>query len=123
MTTTKKAFRDQVRSYILDNIEERNIIDLVEQFKSEAGYYMNIRLKGTVQNAFIEWLKGLPTGVYFYFSNYEIENLLKEWFENADMEYKENVNFTDNYYYFLYKEIAYLFENETKESLVSYVFK
>lgn len=123
MSTNRNSFRDQVRKYVLDNIEERSVIDLVEQFKSEAGYSQNIRLKGTLQNAFIEWLKGLPTNVSFDFTNFEIENLLKEWFTNADMVYKENGNFTDNYYYFLYREIAYLFEKETKENIANYILK
>lgn len=123
MSTNRNSFRDQVRKYVLDNIEERSVIDLVEQFKSEAGYSQNIRLKGTIQNAFIEWLKGLPTNVSFDFVNFEIENLLKEWFTNADMVYKENANFTDNYYYFLYREIAYLFEKETKENIANYILK
>lgn len=122
MTTTKKAFRDQVRSYILDNIEDNNIIELVDQYKRENSP-KQIKGFSDIQNAFIYWLQGLPTGVNFYFSNFEIENLLKEWFKNADMEYKEKEDFTDNYYYFLYREIAYLFEKETKESLVSYVLK
>lgn len=122
MTTTKKAFRDQVRSYILDNIEDNNIIELVNQYKRENSP-KQIKGFSDIQNAFIYWLQGLPTGVNFYFTNFEIENLLKEWFKNADMEYKEKEDFTDNYYYFLYKEIAYLFEKETKESLVSYVLK
>lgn len=122
MTTTKKAFRDQVRSYILDNIEDNNIIELVDQYKRENSP-KQIKGFSDIQNAFIYWLQGLPTGVNFYFTNFEIENLLKEWFKNADMEYKEKEDFTDNYYYFLYKEIAYLFEKETKESLVSYVLK
>lgn len=122
MTTTKKAFRDQVRSYILDNIEDNNIIELVNQYKRENSP-KQIKGFSDIQNAFIYWLQGLPTGVDFYFSNFEIENLLKEWFKNADMEYKEKEDFTDNYYYFLYREIAYLFEKETKESLVSYVLK
>lgn len=122
MTTTKKAFRDQVRSYILDNIEDNNIIELVNQYKRENSP-KQIKGFSDIQNAFIYWLQGLPTGVNFYFSNFEIENLLKEWFKNADMEYKEKEDFTDNYYYFLYREIAYLFEKETKESLVSYVLK
>ncbi|WP_336682876.1 hypothetical protein [Enterococcus casseliflavus] len=122
MTTTKKAFRDQVRSYILDNIEDNNIIELVNQYKRENSP-KQIKGFSDIQNAFIYWLQGLPTGVNFYFTNFEIENLLKEWFKNADMEYKEKEDFTDNYYYFLYREIAYLFEKETKESLVSYVLK
>lgn len=122
MTTTKKAFRDQVRSYILDNIEDNNIIELVDQYKRENSP-KQIKGFSDIQNAFIYWLQGLPTGVNFYFTNFEIENLLKEWFKNADMEYKEKEDFTDNYYYFLYREIAYLFEKETKESLVSYVLK
>lgn len=122
MTTTKKAFRDQVRSYILDNIEDNNIIELVDQYKRENSP-KQIKGFSDIQNAFIYWLQGLPTGVNFYFTNFEIENLLKEWFKNAAMEYKEKEDFTDNYYYFLYREIAYLFEKETKESLVSHVLK
>ena len=113
-TTTKTIFRNQVREYVLNHIN-CSIPELVHEFKVETSWQRN-----TVQERFIDWLNGLPTETSFAFSNYEQQVIASEWFANCGDCLDDRFNY-EHFYYWIYKEIVYLFKQETGKKFTSYV--
>lgn len=52
---------------------------VVDTFYSEYGWPNNLKLYGSYQNMFANWLMGLPSSINIDFENYRIIELAKEW--------------------------------------------
>lgn len=117
-TTTKNIFRNQVREYVLNNIDFSSITELVETCKQET--YSPRPESGF--SKMINWLQGLPTNVYFAFDNDEQREVASQWFENCGDSLDERFT-SDDFYYWITKEIAYLFSQENEIIFTLYMIK
>jgi len=95
MRTTNKEFKAQVQEHILDNLSTDEYTEpmfqlnqVVEEFKNWYSPYEK-RQHPNRQEAFTNWLNGLPSCLHVEYMNYSINQTLKQWFENCGMIYKD----------------------------------
>lgn len=115
-TTNSNLFRNQVRKYVLNAIEEPYTVHSThEEFQNWYNHYEK-RHQPNLQKAFAYWLMCLPTAMSVHYEDYRMEQTVQSWFENAGMEWRPKKNF-DYSAYFLYlvsKEFFYLYVNPEK---------
>lgn len=95
MKTTNKLFKTQVQKHIIEGLSEdqhteldQQLQDAVKGFNNWYGPHEQKRTPNR-QKAFQEWLMCLPSELNTEFTNYEINQTLKGWFENVGEGYKE----------------------------------
>lgn len=104
MRTTNKEFKDQVQAHILDRLHTEDELinkltvksnyyhfvlqEVVKEFKNWYGPYEQ-KFTPNKYAAFQNWLMGLPSQFSVEFTNYGINQALKQWFETCGESYKE----------------------------------
>lgn len=95
MRTTNKEFKKQIQDYILNGLNEeygettqKQLKGVVDEFNNWYSPYEKKRTPNR-QEAFKEFLKGLPSCLHTEWTNYGINQTLKNWFENTGTPYKE----------------------------------
>lgn len=93
MRTTKKEFTSQVQRHIIERLstDETEIIreqlrNVVEDFYCWYSPF-NKKQYPNSHNAFIEFLKCLPSSINIDFSDHDVHNTLKTWIENCGETY------------------------------------
>jgi hypothetical protein len=115
MRTTKKEFKNQVQEHIFNILghndeadREYTLQEVAENFQSEK-YSSPYERKFNKQDAFIDWMKGLPSSLNVEYTNYGIHNTLKAWYENAGGQYDEKKLQTDEsdwYFHLVTREFS-----------------
>lgn len=116
MRTTKKEFKTKVQEHILEGLSTDMSEDTKEQLQNVVsefkGWYSPYAQKHTPnrQEAFTEFLTGLPSGLNTEFTYYGISNTLKNWYESCGAEYKEATPDKEAklYYGLVYRELRNL---------------
>ena len=115
-TTNSNIFRNQVRKYVLNAIEEPHTIQSThEEFLNWYSHHEQ-KQHPNIQKAFMYWLMCLPSAMSVEYRNFEMKELLEKWFTNANIPWKPKKNF-DYPEYFLYlvtKEFFYLLNHPKK---------
>jgi hypothetical protein len=95
MRTNNKEFKKQIQEYILNGLSEDNGTDTKDQLQAVVNdfhsWYSPYEQKRTPnrQEAFKEFMNGLPSSLHTEWTNYGINQTLKGWFENTGTPYKE----------------------------------
>lgn len=115
-TTNSNIFRNQVRLYVIQSIDEIcTIQDVHTEFKKWYGQHEQ-KIKPSVWGAFEYWLMCLPNVINVEYRTYQMEELVLQWFTDANIDFKPKKNF-DYSKYFLYlvtKEFFYLLDHPNK---------
>jgi len=97
----KKEFRTQVQQHIADILDgigttEEKLLIAVDSFKHylKNGYHR----QPNIQEAFIDWIQGLPSELDVEYTTHGQHELLKQWFETSGQEWKERKD-TDTLYW------------------------
>jgi hypothetical protein len=128
MRTTKKEFKVQIQDHIINSVLSDEYGDtikeqlqaVIDNFKDYYGKYEQKR-KPNIQEAFIDWSLGLPSSFNIEYRNFEIQELIKTWFNTAGETYKEpkdDQKTYDLYYWLVYRELNNLLK-QNKLSLYS----
>jgi hypothetical protein len=95
MRTTNKEFKSQIQEYILNGLNEEfgettkeQLQALTSEFNNWYSPYEKKRTPNR-QEAFKEFLNGLPSSLHTEWTNYGINQTLKGWFETVGEPYKE----------------------------------
>jgi hypothetical protein len=123
MRTTNKLFKDQVQNHIKnglldeqglksgygietneDNLLKNQLSIVSKEFNSWYGRHEQ-KMHPNRQEAFTNWLDGLPSCMSTEFEYHNVHKTMKNWFENTGMDYKHNDPNTDEYV--LYKNLVY----------------
>lgn len=121
MQITSKELREKAQAYILDciNSEAYGVVTTTDQeklqflydtFIKEYWYPYNEQRYHTKENAFREWIMGLPTPFSIDFSNYDIIQLAKSWGSipaNATEQQEDRI--INNYFRFIANHTFQLF--------------
>jgi hypothetical protein len=114
MRTTKKEFKNQIQEHIIKCLSTDQYTELhfqlnevVEAFKNWYSPYEQKRFPNR-QEAFQDWLMGLPSELSVEYTNYGISETLKSWFENCGETYKEQKDELKFYTYLIYREFQSL---------------
>jgi hypothetical protein len=113
MRTTSKAFKEQVQEYILNGLSEDYGTDTQAQLQGVINdfhsFYSPYEQKRTPnhQEAFKEFLNGLPSSLHTEYTHYGINQTLKSWFENNGETYKDKPTDKelDLHHHLVYREL------------------
>lgn len=102
------VFSSQVMEHIeniisLDGYETNSdnpIQSVFNIFIAESSHIKN----GSNYNLFKEWLKGLPSSMNIHFTDHDIYNQLKQWFENCGETYDESKYDSELYFHLITRE-------------------
>jgi len=94
--TTSKEVKTAIRKYILDRIDlsgydlDQNSMSANEQIKTVHDIFCS-EMKWAItrygeENAFVDWLRGLPSAIAIHFYYCDERALLKEWMQQTDYE-------------------------------------
>lgn len=118
--TTRKGFKEQVQNYIMDRLSMDEHEELafqlnavVEGFKNWYGLYEQKRTPNR-QEAFIEWLKGLPSELNVDYMNDVIVETYRSWFKaigESQKKMKEEKEI-EWFYYLIFREFQTLCKKE-----------
>jgi len=126
MRTTKET-KQSIQKYVLDcinsenygietNTDKEKLQFLVDTFTNEYAYPQNIKRYGTIQNTFVEWMKGLPSSFNIDFENYRLIELGKEWnFINDKSSEKEIDKYMERYWSGIYMALVALLRKHSIE--------
>jgi hypothetical protein len=109
--TNSKVFKEQVQEHILDNLSEDyhdsdhvadRLADVWNEFKS----WKHGQRIANEQEAFGQFIDGLPSVINTEYTHHGIHNTMKEWFENCGAAYKYDEPHESEYN--LYKNLVYM---------------
>jgi hypothetical protein len=112
MRTTNKIFKDQIQEHILNGLSEDISSEQRDQLKAVVdsfhNWYSPYEQKRTPnrQEAFKEFLNGLPSELHLEWTNYGVNQTLNKWFTTAGEVYKEKSSDKDldTYHNLVYRE-------------------
>lgn len=110
MKTTKKEFKNQVQEHILNSLDEQETTNPKEQLQNVVSEFKNWyspyeqKMHPNRQEAFTDWMNGLPSCLNTEFTNYGINQTLKSWYENCGETYKEHDSDKESQ---LYRNLVY----------------
>lgn len=110
MRTTNKEFKIQVQEHILEILSADETVFINEQLKNVVDGFLNWyspyerKMTPNIQEAFKQWLKGLPSELNIEFEYYKVTPLLKSWYENCNIPFKEKFSSEE---YDLYLNLVY----------------
>jgi hypothetical protein len=119
MRTNNKLFKEQIRNHILDILSTDETQDVKTQLQIVLGEFNNWyngyerNRNPNIQDGFIDFLMGLPSCISVEYSNYNIRQELKSWWENAGGEFDESKvegSESDLYFPLIYREYRKLCE-------------
>ena len=114
MRTTTKEFKNKVQVHIVEHMEEKDNLkdelqNVIDGFKN---YYQGYEKKRTpnIQEAFIDWLNGLPSELTIEFTNYDILRTMREWHEQTEEESDklDSEKVINNYRWLIFREFLAL---------------
>lgn len=126
MRTTNKAFKEQVRTHIINRLseDETNVLseqleNVMDEFRSWYSPYEQKRTPNK-HDAFKSFLMGLPSCLSAEFTYYNISESLKEWFTACGEEYKEAPEHKESelYYHLIAREFFALCEKNSVNTTV-----
>lgn len=114
MRTTHNCFKNQIHGHILNSVlsedhgstPKEQLSAVVEGFHNWYGPYEQKRIPNR-QDAFIDWSWGLPSEWNVEYTNYNINETVKNWFSACGENYKEpkdSSKTNDLYMGLLYRE-------------------
>jgi hypothetical protein len=128
MRTNNKEFKVQIQDHIINSILSDECGDtLKEQLQAVIDGFNNWyspyekKRQSNIQEAFTDWAMCLPSEFNIEYRNFEIQELIKTWFNTAGETYKEpkdDQKTYDLYYWLVFRELNNLFK-QNKLSLYS----
>lgn len=119
MKTTKKEFKEQVQKHILESLSEDYGSNPKEQLEAVTKGFQNWyspyeKMNLNKQEAFTQWLQGLPSELNTEFTYHGINKTLASWFENVGEPYKDRDGDKEaqQYYHLVYREFNTLLKKE-----------
>jgi hypothetical protein len=114
MKTTKKEFYEKVQKHIAERLNDEETTDRTEQLRQVVEEFNDWwcpyekRRNPNRQNAFIDWLHGLPSCLSIDFYYYDQRQRLQEWHNQTEAEaskYSDDV-INASYCYLIYREFC-----------------
>lgn len=136
LRSTKKAVKEKIRAYILDNLEfcgyvgndgfpekepqtwEGKILLCRDIFRDEYVNPQNLRRYGGEWGCFREWLCGLPSALTVDFSHYDARQLVREWLDQTEDETNkyDDAHVWDKYLHLITREFFAMVEAAEKQN-------
>jgi hypothetical protein len=137
MRTTSKCFKEQIQGHILngmldrdelksgygietneDNLVRTQLMTVTNEFSSWYGPYER-KMHPNRQDAFTNWLDGLPSCLSTEFEYYNVHQTVKSWYENCGETYKHQE--PSDKEYTLYKNLVYReFNNLCRQNKINF---
>lgn len=122
--STGKEVKEKIREHIMDNLSNdfgetttEQLQAVVDGFINWYGGYERRRVPN-VQQAFIDWLRGLPSELYATPYHEEQKQLLNEWLGKSPNNYTTEV-MEHRFYYLIFREFNALCTKYNVKSLFS----
>jgi hypothetical protein len=120
MNTNSKCFKEQVQTHLIERLSTDYTTNLKEQLQNVVNEFTNWygpyeqKQRPNRQDAFIDWLWGLPSCLNAEYENYNISLAYRSFFENCGMQprYTDQDKMNFYYMYWIFREFQTLCKKE-----------
>ncbi|MER2006329.1 MAG: hypothetical protein ABS939_02655 [Psychrobacillus sp.] len=120
LRSTSKIVVEKIRGHILENLSADETTEVKEQLQNVvlglALWYSPYerRVTPNLQDAFVQWMQGLPSELHYEFNTWNARQVLDLWFEtNVYTEYADTKKYSDDkvmrlYLHLIHRELRKL---------------